>query len=384
MSADTNIATLAADGSAFAGATVADLVEAISDAFPAQWAEPWDRVGLLAGDSAAPAMPVLVTLDPTQAALDRAVELGARTLLTHHPAFLTTPEPVAGRGPAGVVFRALRQGIALVAAHTNLDRSPAGGDALPLAVGLAIVSPLERSTQVVDLVTVFVPASDEETVVEAMAAAGAGRLGNYEASSFSAPGEGTFTPREGAEPAAGTWEVTGAMHNPEHRVEMAAPAGTGSAVAQAARAVHPYEEPLIVVTEAHIARGAARLGRLCEPSGHVTLAELAAQVGIALSCTPRFWGEADLQVGLVATAPGSGSSLVADAVSCGADVILTGELRYHDALKALDAGLAVIEAGHDATEWPLVPILASAALRTPALMRADVVVDERRTLWRTA
>ena len=84
-----------------------------------------------------------------------------------------------------------------------------------------------------------------------------------------------------------------------------------------------------------------------------------------------------------ATASGSGGSMVADAIAAGAKVLLTGELRYHDALNALDAGLTVIEAGHDATEWPMVPVLAAAAALTPGMARGSVQVAERPTLWRT-
>jgi putative NIF3 family GTP cyclohydrolase 1 type 2 len=116
----------------------------------------------------------------------------------------------------------------------------------------------------------------------------------------------------------------------------------------------------------------------------MSLATLSAHVGTTLGCSPRFWGEPDAQADLIATASGSGSSLIGDALAAGATVLLTGELRYHDALNALDAGVMVIEAGHDATEWPMVPVLARAAARTPGLASNDVAVAERPTLWRTA
>ena len=76
--------------------------------------------------------------------------------------------------------------------------------------------------------------------------------------------------------------------------------------------------------------------------------------------------------------------MVRDALAAGASVLLTGELRYHDAVSALEAGLAVVEAGHDATEWPLVTVLAAAAARTPGMKIEDVTMDERPSLWRTA
>lgn len=370
--------------------TVADLVARIADAFPPQWAEPWDRVGLLAGDPGAPAGPAPVSLDASRGALERARGAGARTLLTHHPAYLEVPEPRPGRGAAGVVFEAVSSGIALVNAHTNLDRAPVGGDALPVAAGLRVTGVLESGAQPMDLVTVFAPESAREALESAMAAAGAGRLGEYERCAFAAEGTGRFSPREGAhpqagEPAAAPHPLGSAMSAGEVRLEMVAPPGKGPMVAAAARDVHPYEEPLVIVSQIAIARGAARLGRLAEPLRPLTLGELAGQVSRSLGAPGvRFWGDPETPVGLIATASGSGGSLIGDAISAGASVLLTGELRYHGAVEALESGLAVIEAGHDATEWPLVPVLAAAAARTPGLEDSGVSIDERPGLWHIA
>ena len=360
-----------------ADVTVGAVVATVADAFPPQWAEPWDRVGLLAGDPDAPAGPVLAALDPTLAMIERARAMGARTLLTHHPAYLETPVPVRGFGPPGVVHAALAAGIALVNAHTTLDRSPTGCDALPLAVGLTVLEPLERSAQPIELVAAYVPVDAAQVVTTAMAAAGAGRIGEYEGCSFESLGTGRFMPLPGAAPSVRSG-------SDELRIEMVAAPGRGAKVAEAARLAHPYEEPLITVTPATMARSAARLGRVCEPARPMTLEQLAAHTGAALRCTPRFWGDPATPAEVVATASGSGGSMIADALAVGAQVLLTGELRYHDALNALDAGLTVIEAGHDATEWPMVPVLAAAAASTPGLAPEDVVVAERPTLWRTA
>ena len=74
--------------------TVGGLYEHLDATIPFAWAEPWDRVGLLVGDSATVVSRVLVSLDPTNAALDRASVEGANVLVTHHPAFLDPLEAV--------------------------------------------------------------------------------------------------------------------------------------------------------------------------------------------------------------------------------------------------------------------------------------------------
>ncbi|HEX9093040.1 MAG TPA: Nif3-like dinuclear metal center hexameric protein [Coriobacteriia bacterium] len=361
--------------------TLGALVEALARAFPLSWAEPWDRVGLLAGESGAPVTRVFVTLDPTPEALARAVSAGAQVLLTHHPAFLDAPALLSAPGMAGVPHDAVRSGVALVAMHTNLDRAPAGAEALPLAVGLPAGEPLERSLEPLAVVVTYVPHEAAEAVRRAAAEAGAGRLGQYADCSFSSPGEGSFTPLSGSAPAVGVAGVPEIAE--ETRVEALCARADADRVAEAIRAAHPYDEPVVIVAEARRARGCARMGRLSQAPAGSTLGGFARTVGQRLGVRVTVWGDPESGVRVVATAPGSGRSLVADALTAGADVLLTGELRYHEALDALGRGLAVIEAGHDATEWPLVPVLAEAAARTPGLEAGAVIVDVARTAWWT-
>jgi putative NIF3 family GTP cyclohydrolase 1 type 2 len=52
----------------------------------------------------------------------------------------------------------------------------------------------------------------------------------------------------------------------------------------------------------------------------------------------------------VALCSGSGASLLREASRCGADVLVTGDVKYHDARDALDLGIALIDAGHFPSE----------------------------------
>jgi hypothetical protein len=213
-----------------------------------------------------------------------------------------------------------------------------------------------------------------------MSRAGAGRIGEYRAAAFTARGTGSFVPLGGSRPYSGT--VGRSSSAEEIRLEMVCAPADVSAVVSAARSAHPYEEPLIVVADVAIGRGAARLGRLCALREGSSLAGFAAHVAAGLSVKPRVWGDPDAPVTLVAVAPGSGKSLVGAAVAAGASVLLTGEVGYHVALDARAAGLAVIEAGHDATEWPLVEVLAEAVRSHPAL-EDRVIVDAPVMRWWT-
>ena len=358
--------------------TVGELLIGLADRFPLEWAEPWDAVGLRVGDRTHDAGRVYVTLDADIRAVESAHDAGCNTLVTHHPPFLGKAGPITGDTAEGrFILTAASRGLAVISMHTNLDRSPEGGDALALLLGLTPERPLEESVADVDVVTVFVSPEGRAEVFAAMAAAGAGRIGRYEACSFTARGQGRFTPRSDADPATGG---EGPSAEPEDRVEMVVPAGGGAAVVSAARAVHPYEEPVILVTRTQLSRGVARLGRVCSLET-TSLALLAADVGRRVGVQPRVWGDGTAPIERVAVANGSGGSLVGAALASGAQAMIAGEVRYHDAMMAVSAGLAIVEAGHDATEWPLVNVLAQAC--RAVLGHAEVIEAAPSIGWWT-
>lgn len=362
--------------------TVSDVLAAVAAAFPPAWAEPWDRPGLSCGDPSATVTGVLVTLDPTRAEIARARSLGANLIVSHHPVFLEAPEyVVAGPGPGGVLFEALAAGVALAAAHTNLDRAPDGAAALPTLMGLPAGEAVESSMQQVTVVSAFVPEADAPLVRIAMAAAGAGRIGEYSECAFSSSGTGTYlTPLDG-HPYQG---IAGMRQSAaEERIEMVCGPFETSAVVAAARKAIPYEEPLITVTDARIARGVARMGRMSVLDTPMRLDRLVATAVGAFGVTPRVWGNPERPVLKVVTATGSAGSLLPDCLRLGADVLVAGEVRYHDALNAMESGLAIIELGHDVSEWPLVPVLGRAVLDTPGLDERLVHVSTPSQGWWT-
>jgi hypothetical protein len=89
-------------------------------------------------------------------------------------------------------------------------------------------------------IVVFVPETDAERVREALGKAGAGSIGNYSYSSFSAKGIGRFLPGQGANPYIG---IIGELEVVlEERIETICPREKLSSVIAAMKAAHPYEE----------------------------------------------------------------------------------------------------------------------------------------------
>jgi len=278
----------------------------------------------------------------------------------HHPAIwkgvkhLRTDEALGRR-----VEYCLRHGIAVYAAHTNYDAAPDGvSDALANRLGLEDVRVLEVTQRDrLQKLVVFVPQGHEGAVHQAMSAAGAGWIGKYSHCSFQVSGTGTFMPREGADPFIG--KVGELERTPEVRVETVVPLSLARRVVAAMLRAHPYEEvayDLIPLDNEGPEAGVGRLGRLAAP---LTLADFAGVVKAACRVPAlRLVGDPQRQVQRVAVCGGDGHSLLAAAARAGADVLVTGDIGHHDALDALDLGLAVVDAGHYGTELPAMEDLA--------------------------
>jgi dinuclear metal center YbgI/SA1388 family protein len=326
--------------------------------FPPDLAESWDSVGLILGDPDAQVASALVAVDPTAAVVAEAIDRGVDLLVTHHPLWLTPVTSLSG-AKGRIAHGLVRAGVGLYNAHTNADRAVHGvNDALASALGLQATEPMEQVTASMLRLTVYVPAPDRQRLIDALAAAGAGAIGNYDHCAYTTAGSGTFRPLTGADPHIGT--VGQIEHVAEDRLEMVLPHHCRRPVMQALLATHPYEEPAYDFTAIEQVRRAVGLGRVgtVEPT---TLWDFAAHVSRALPVTAagvRFAGDPGLAVERVAVVGGSGGSELGTASGV-ADVLVTADLKHHTVDEHLaDGGCAVIDVAHWASEWPWCPLTA--------------------------
>lgn len=87
----------------------------------------------------------------------------------------------------------------------------------------------------------FVPETHVEEVKQAVFAAGAGTIGQYDCCCWQVLGQGQFRPKEGSQPFIG--ELDKIEKVPEYRVEMVMEASVAKHVVSALKQAHPYEEP---------------------------------------------------------------------------------------------------------------------------------------------
>lgn len=318
---------------------------------PPGLAEEWDNSGLQVGDPTARITRIMVALDATPTVVEAAISLECQLLLTHHPLIFKPQKSISTTTPQGrIIHAAIRGGLAIACMHTNYDIAAGGlNDLLAARLGLEACQPLQVTAgqELVKLV-VFVPEEHLEKVRTELFSH-AEQLGAYRDCSFAAPGEGTFTPLEGARPfigAVGTQERVA-----ERRLELLLDRANLARAVKVLLAVHPYQEPafdIYPLLNEGAQQGVGRVGRLPAP---VRLDEYAASIGRELKAPGlRYVGEPGAMISKVALCSGSGASVMHSALRAGADLLVTGDVKYHEARNAEDLGIALVDAGHFPTE----------------------------------
>jgi dinuclear metal center YbgI/SA1388 family protein len=330
---------------------LSDLIAAMEQIAPTRLAEPWDNVGLVAGDPRQMIRKVILTIDYTADVAAEAREAKADVVIAYHPPlFSAVKQMTAG----SLVFDAIRRGVAIYSPHTALDVAPGGtNDVLADVLGIPQDrrSPLRmtpQKAQQLKLVT-FVPDSAVDKVSSALFGAGAGRIGDYSRCSFISPGTGTFYGEDGSHPTVGQpGELT---MTSETKLETVVPIEKVDAVLWALRATHPYEEPafdLVQLASPPEKTGQGRIGNLAEPISRVTLFDrIKDELGVSHLLVA---GQEHGHVTRVACCAGSCGEFVDDAITQKAELFLTGEIKHHDALKAAGTGMTVVCVLHSNSE----------------------------------
>lgn len=127
---------------------VKDIVALLEAEVPLAWQESYDNAGLVVGSPEAEVERVLIALDATEEVVEEAISEGCQMVVTHHPIIFRPIKRLADENrQQRTIAKAIRHGIALYAAHTNLDSAPQRGISHHLAalLGLNVVALLEPS-----------------------------------------------------------------------------------------------------------------------------------------------------------------------------------------------------------------------------------------------
>jgi len=336
--------------------TIADIATALEDWTPPGSAQDYDNVGLQVGDADRPVTSAVLALDATPEVLMEAEAQDAELVVTHHPLLFQPLDGVTADGyVSNLALRFAEAGIGLYSAHTNLDAAPGGVSfALAEQLGLADVGFLDGFGDTLYKLAVFVPEGAFDTVRQALADAGAGQIGDYEACAFATEGTGFFKPGSGTDPHIG--EARGEVESAtERKLEVEIDRWNLDSVLAALQDAHPYEEvayDLYLVAQTNSRAGLGALGHLEEP---MPLSDFLDRVATRLDAgSLRYAGAPDATIERVAVCGGAGSDFIGTARGAGADAYVTADVTYHEFFDVLDTDgrpqMALIDPGHYETE----------------------------------
>lgn len=320
-----------------------------------QWASPtlqesYDNCGLLTGSASWACTGIICTLDATEAVVREAIEKKSNLIVAHHPIIFGGLKKITGATYIErTVIAAIKNDIAIYAIHTNLDNVLHGvngrmADKLGLTNRQVL---LPKQKQLKKLYT-FVPQTHLAAVREALFAAGAGHIGDYDECSFTAEGTGTFRASAESNPFLGEREKR--HYEPESKIEMIFPAWLHSRIVSALVKAHPYEEvafDIISLDNAFQQTGSGLVGNLPEEMTETAFLDLLKPAfGVKLIRHTPLTGQ---KVKRVALCGGAGSFLVSNALHENAQFFVTADMKYHQFFDAEDR-MVIADIGHFESE----------------------------------
>ena len=330
--------------------TVKTICEIIEEFAPLSLCESFDNVGLLIGDAQMDVSGILITLDVTEVVLDEAIRKKRNMIISHHPLIFSGLKRLTNANDVQrCVAKAIKNDIAIYAAHTNIDNVLQGvSGRMAAKIGLTNIRALQTKRDTLLKLVTFVPQAQANQVREAMFAAGAGQIGNYDACSYNMEGFGTFRANDRCNPFVGTKNE---LHSePETRIEVTLPVYFKHKVVNALIQAHPYEEPaydIYPLQNEWAQAGLGVVGELSEAEHEKTF--LLRIKDIFKTETIRHTALLGKPIKRVALCGGAGSSFLPDAIVAKADIYISGDFKYHDFFNA-ENKILVADIGHFESE----------------------------------
>ncbi|CAN5833758.1 Nif3-like dinuclear metal center hexameric protein [soil metagenome] len=319
--------------------------------------EPYDNSGLLTGNDSCECTGIVVSLDVTEDIVNEAIEKKANLIVAHHPIIFKGLKKITGKNYVEqTIIKAIKNDIAIYAIHTNLDNVIHGVNGkIADMIGLVNRQVLLPKENLLQKLAVFVPSDHKQKLLEALFAAGAGNIGNYNECSFTIAGTGSFKAGENTNPFVG---VVGERHyEAETRIEVIFPAWLQRQVLDAMKYAHPYEEIAFDIYRLNNPYGHTGGGLLGELENEVDetifLEQLKKTFKLSIIRHTAFRGK---PVKKIALCGGAGSFLTGAAKLAGADVFISSDIKYHEFFDA-EGRLLLADIGHYESEQFTIDLL---------------------------
>lgn len=330
--------------------TVQDISSVIEAIAPRSYQESYDNAGLITGNAHWEVSGVLICLDSTEAVIDEAIALGCNVVVAHHPILFNGLKRLTGNTYVErTLIKAIKNDVAIYAAHTNLDNVADGVNYLiARKLGLMHTRILQPKAGILKKLYTYVPANHIEHVKKALFESGAGVISDYEQCSFSTHGTGTFKGNIQTKPFIGTAGVETKVE--EWKLEVLFMSHLQTKVLKALLESHPYEEvayEIIGLDNLHQNTGSGMVGTLPIPvpfNAFLSSVKQIFKAGVI-----RYTPPAQQTVQTIAVCGGAGHFLLKEAIACAADVFISSDFKYHEFFDA-DGCLSIMDVGHYESE----------------------------------
>ncbi len=330
---------------------VGELTKYLDDWAPPGAAWEKDNVGLQIGSRRQQIKNILLCLELNDEVLKEALQKKCNFIFTHHPLIFKPIKKLdfENNSLSKLIEKLFKHNMSVYSAHTNFD-SIKDGVSFELAKTLKLknIRFLENQNSNQFKVVTFIPTSSFDKISDAVFTAGGGIIGEYENCSFRSSGEGTFKGSAKSNPLVGKKNHFENVN--EIRLEVLTDSWKLNSVISAILKTHPYEEPaydIYPLKNENVNFGAGAIG---EFEKEMNENKFLSFVSKSLKTKAlKFCKGKTKPVKKVAVCGGSGSELLAQAISEGADAFVTADIKYHTFQDA-ERKILLIDAGHYETE----------------------------------
>ncbi len=333
-----------------------ELVSKLDNIFKKDTAEEWDRVGLQVGREESDVGKILVTLDIDDRTIKEAIECKADLIISHHPLIFNSIDSVVYSSNRGrKIIKLLENGISTYSAHTNYDIMAGGlNDIIAKNLGLKEVKNIKDYKKKWYKFAVFAPEESQDRIRKTICKNGGGYFKNYSCCTFSTRGLGTFIPGSDANPYTGNAGELSKVD--EVRIECIVSEENLKQLVEAVLEEHPYEEPAYDVYSLENRLTDSGLGKYGSVDPPVKFKDYLKFIKEKLQVTDAGWLDRGIGntgnriIERVAFIGGSANSISDILKSLDCDLIITGEIGYHDAIDISEEGKIILAVGHGSSE----------------------------------
>lgn len=329
---------------------IKEITQFLEGIAPLSYQENYDNSGLIVGDENTEVSSVLICLDSVEEVIEEAIENNCNLIIAHHPIIFSGLKKLNGKNHIQrTIIKAIQNNIAIYAIHTNLDNVKAGvSSKIANILGLKNQKILAPKKDLLRKLEVYVPKNHADELQNALFLVGAGEVGEYKNCSFQTEGIGTFLPSKNANPVIGT---SGNQERVEEvKIEVVFPKDIEKRLILEMQKAHPYDE---------IAHQIYILDNFFPDVGSGIVGELAEEISPSLflkkvktlmrtDCI-RYTKIVRKTIKKVAVCGGSGSFLLNNAKSMGADIFITSDFKYHEFFNA-ENDIIIADIGHYESE----------------------------------